>query len=911
MGGVPVFREDQGSSADIPTGAGGQYSDILTRDAKNSHVVAQPGGGFQVIQDELVKGTAGGGIEGNQRGSDARTASAATADQPILNPANYQSHFDFGSFGTGFLALTRGATNTQVEEEPPSEQSNEISADLDAQLAEIGLGTPSDVGGSGGIGGTGDKRSVGGAGGGGEAVAGGSGEGATGAVGDSTKQYAIACTAEFASTDEAVVKGALMGFIGIDLDPPLTDEQKAALTTLASYISSQNSIEPKPYLITMLQSWDPAVVAATLHTLLTNANTGLTGESLTIVKSYLEHGAANLAACNANSETPAPLDPTFKALNSSTSSEEVYTALLSQIDLTQYSGSEDAIKAQLLILAGRIATANSRGEGVPGIESVSTETIAATITELLGFEADTTIPSNLKIQLRLLAMGLGAKLAAINEQKWTQDSLSTNQGVVFTSLQKLSNIEYNPNLSPQEKMIGMDYLKVLSMALAFMATVRARTAELEGDAEKKLSQGKLDIAKEQVALSKTTYEKTFKEIDTEIAKIKEAKKTQEILRIVMPIVTALMAVISIIVTIVTFGAAAPIVTGIMVVLIAATAAAMVAIQVTDAMNKMCDALGYPDPSTIEDPAEKEKAAAIRAAITFGVQLAAMVVMIAATLGAGAAVLPAMLGMQSVQIFGQIGSIAAQTSAKMLTSMVITMTVSTLMTSGLLTIGITTFLKKVCNASDDVAKYLGLALTILLSILMAVGCFQAGGAIASRIAPTAASETVAAVGTAAAGAIDDVADDAATAVTSGSSTAATGAQATGSSLGAAAESASSGMVMQMLRNIAKRMAEMLKDPFFYTDLAEMGAQAMPQGVTIAGELRKIELTEIQKSLTEIISRSEGLIELLKQTIPAFDMNLQSLQDDQKSMIEFMTSLLNLFEKMVQSASQMTTRLHQAG
>ena len=136
MSGVPLYREDQAQSPDVPAGAAAQYSATLTNNADSLSVSIGPGATTVLVNiDVLVRDVGQSGVPGNQRGYDATVN--VSSEFPLLNPANYESGFDFGPFFTQLAA--KGYTFTQPQKE---EIESDVEKDIDAQLAKEGFTMP-------------------------------------------------------------------------------------------------------------------------------------------------------------------------------------------------------------------------------------------------------------------------------------------------------------------------------------------------------------------------------------------------------------------------------------------------------------------------------------------------------------------------------------------------------------------------------------------------------------------------------------------------------------------------------------------------------------------------------------------------------------------------------------------------
>ena len=120
------------------------------------------------------------------------------------------------------------------------------------------------------------------------------------------------------------------------------------------------------------------------------------------------------------------------------------------------------------------------------------------------------------------------------------------------------------------------------------------------------------------------------------------------------------------------------------------------------------------------------------------------------------------------------------------------------------------------------------------------------------------------------------------------------------------------VTQMLESLAKRVtADNAKMLFFFQQLMQLLETVGVQSFEIASSAQEIELTKARKHITMDLAHGKALLEELKSLMPGFDVTLDALQSDSQSMVEFVAGLMQLFKSFVDSASEITTALHQAG
>ncbi len=171
----------------------------------------------------------------------------------------------------------------------------------------------------------------------------------------------------------------------------------------------------------------------------------------------------------------------FDVLNFSTSSDEIYTALMSQV-----ATENKQIEEKLQTLSRELAARNQDSRN--GIESTDAATVEEFINGLLGFEDDPSISSMDKNALRSVIATLSQSLKNYNVEKWEQDCFSTDSNIIEKALIKLTNCEYDKTRTDEDRIATEDYLKVLSMAFSFLTQIRDKIAHSRLDNEANTAQ---------------------------------------------------------------------------------------------------------------------------------------------------------------------------------------------------------------------------------------------------------------------------------------------------------------------------------------------------------------------------------------------------------------------------------------
>jgi hypothetical protein len=334
---------------------------------------------------------------------------------------------------------------------------------------------------------------------------------------------------------------------------------------------------------------------------------------------------------------------------------------------------------------------------------------------------------------------LGREIAAINSQSLKNDLKSSDAGTIEKSLRKLSGFDKTQETPVVQKVL-VDYLKAMTMALAFMAQIRSLISRLESAFTSELSKAKLEGISSQVQASLEKYQKELETISKTYKDQVEGIEKAKLMKIFMPLIAVILAIVAVIVSAVSlFGAAftggASAVGGAFAVTaIAKLIAACVAFSVSVAAcvltiidsgcqwgkgksvaQLICDAAGISDPATV-------------AAISWTINIAVILITAVATCGIG---IPAALGNAGALISSALGKTIGETVRailqeviqnllkRQLLKMIISALIGTFFSSGLVTQGLVAMIKafqKVAGTqNEELANILGTILTIVVML----------------------------------------------------------------------------------------------------------------------------------------------------------------------------------------------------
>ncbi len=702
--------------------------------------------------------------------------------------------------------------------------------------------------------------------------------------------------------DPKEVLSALMSFTGIDKDPALDGnptERKALLdklTDLANAIAKQNaSGKPDPALL----SFDPKTIGTYLLSQVDLSSLPKTDQIL--FTNYVSQAAGSMGSLNAVSGQPLPKTALMQNMES-TDPAVVQTALQGMLSAQGLSDSDIAsLKDNLLALATTIATKNGSPDG-SGLDITDADTLKQVLTNLLGAS---TVAGN-DLLLKAIA-SIATAFAAENTNYYSILAKSGDATVVFDALRHLSNIDHNPNLTPQEKQMALDYLKLMATALAFMSQIRAKVSMLEAELRKQESSGKLATIKDQTQAAQHTFTTGIDKIQKDLQSMLDALAMKALMKILGPIIMVIIAIIMAIITIFSFGTAAPVAAAIMVAVIVVMTVLAIADQAGEIFKKMSESMGVKSKEGQEGIAAAIQAIimAIACVVTFG----AASVMFGALRGAQAAI-------QAVQkVLKELFGNMTKKLMQQFIMFFVGQAMNILMSSGLLTDGLTKMFKAM-GMNDHDAEIASMVTTMILMLAMMVAMVACAGNAAGAGANAAkdAAETGAGAGGAAAAQIEQEADAAAEAAKAAAKASAAGGG-VGSATQIAAEDASESVmvkVTQQLQRILARMEELAKNPETYLKVAQSIAMLMQIASGLANavnEFGQAKLSEAQATLTLANSQTQALLDFLKQVIPTFDMTQQDIDADSKDFMKTIEDFFNLFANMVSSASAITTQTAQ--
>jgi len=232
------------------------------------------------------------------------------------------------------------------------------------------------------------------------------------------------------------------------------------------------------------------------------------------------------------------------------------------------------------------------------------------------------------------------EISRINETALKQAIRGMDPDAIENALAVLAGIHSGPPMNENEQRIVMGYLKALTLALSFMAQIRAIVTQLETGYTQDLAEAKLCQLADEVTYAKENFIKGIEEIHVSYTDaIKQARKARRLKRwmpligIVLAIVSLVIIVASIVATVLSAGAASPLIagaiaiTGKLVALMVGLACTVVVLALTlaDAICTWATGKGMWDRMT--------ENAATNSAIAAGIQIIIMLIAAVVTFGA--------------------------------------------------------------------------------------------------------------------------------------------------------------------------------------------------------------------------------------------------------------------------------------
>lgn len=273
---------------------------------------------------------------------------------------------------------------------------------------------------------------------------------------------------------------------------------------------------------------------------------------------------------------------------------------------------------------------------------------------------------------------LTGRLSAMNEQELAAQLRSTDPDVTLDGLMHKSGLHYDQDASETDRRIIVDYLKVLSNALAFLAQMRASIVQLEGRLTQDTAGLRLGAVNEQLQIANKRYDIAIKKASTELSSLASKIKEAETLKILMPIIVTVIAVIILVVAIASLISAIPtggvgavigakVIFGLVGAMIGViTAAVAVAVAVTNMIMQFTVGKGMYD--AFFDAVAPNLSPLARSGIIMGIELGVAILITIITLGAGAAVLiggAARIAAQGARMGAEAARAAGETAVRMI------------------------------------------------------------------------------------------------------------------------------------------------------------------------------------------------------------------------------------------------------
>ncbi len=733
-------------------------------------------------------------------------------------------------------------------------------------------------------------------------------------------------TSGLSATEGKDVYSSLIGFTGFEKDPNLSaDQQKsfsALLNDLSTNIATQNaSGKPDPG----LQSFDAKTIGTTL---LNNVDiSSLSTDDQVLFKNYIGEASLELASLNAASGSNPPISPLMSSMQS-TNETDVLGGLTNML-VSQGMSSDDitSIQPQLKALAATIAQANDTPGG-SGLDICDATTLGQALAKMLGANND---PANAVLQTAIA--NLATSYAAENTTYYSMLAKSTDPAVVTDALVHLSNVMNDPNLTPAERQMAVDYLKAMALALAFMSKVRAQTSELEAQLRLAQNEGKRSTITDQTNAAKQTSESGLKNIQNNLEQQLHAIFMKELMAIIGPIVIVIMAIIAAIIAVFSFGtatAAACALLAIVIVLIVVAAVISIAEMETGFLEKAAKNCG------INDKAGQDAfAAAIQAIIS--------AILIVVTFGAGAAVVGAQAAAQGViaalrEGIKQLLSQIMQNLSKVIQE-IVSQVLNILMSSGILADGFEAMFRA-CGMSEADAKIAAMVMTIVVSLAAVYASAKAAASAVSSVAKQAERSAVTIAEDASAQAakaaeqdaakaaekqaelVIEQADDAAKAKKGDQDVNITAAPPVNGNTSTDVDSVVAATKKLLARKIAELQESLtlpnikskLKDPNTYLNLLQSIGAFTQVGATVGQAVGSVQQGLLERAQAELVlanSQTEALLANLKSVISTFDMTQKDLDASSKDSLKVYNDLMSLFANMVASASTIVQNTTQQG
>jgi hypothetical protein len=755
----------------------------------------------------------------------------------------------------------------------------------------------------------------------------------------STLQSGITAAASSISTNEYIsglsssnkddVYNAMLSFTDINNNKSLSDDQKTEFTALLKQLSeniasqTQNSGKPDP----ALTSFDSTTLTTYLSQHIDTSQ--LSDKDQQAFQGILGNAGSDIASLNSASGVPPALDAIMTGMQS-TNVQDVETSMQTMLlaqGITQ--AQINSIASDLTTLATNIAQKN--GSGGSGLDITDAASMQTALIALLG-----TTPTD---PVLIAAIGgLSSAYAAENTAYYTALAQSTNQSVVLDALVHLSNINNNPNLTPDEKAAAINYLKAMAAALAFMATIRATVARLDAELRQEETQGKLSTIKDQTASAKQAYTSGLLKLQNQLKQTMDALAMQALMKWLGPFIAVLLAIIAILVMCIpeVGEEIGPIIIGIMIAFIVCMTVLVIVDMETGCLKELGKKMGIPD-----GPGQD--------AISFAIQAIMLALMCVVTFGLASPAVAAMVAAEGAEIGAEVSAEVVSEAVEQVTEQLLTQVmkktinlaiqeaVSALFGSGLVTDSYKAIAKASGMSDDDQAKFSMILTMVTMVVAMAaaykccagLATEEATGAVKTMV-KTAVEEAEESATTAAATAgktvrfadeaevnletdVKNVGDDAADAADD-AKTANVNLDATPGSAG----DVDTTSFLNTMKRLSKKLAEMLKPDtspiaviMSLLKLVETGTSAGASIMQGISQLNQADMSRTQAAMEVANSHAEAMMQELGQLVQGFDMTQKDLDSTSSDFLKMYNNLMTLFANMVSSASKIVSNTTQIG
>ncbi len=777
-------------------------------------------------------------------------------------------------------------------------------------------------------------------------------------IGNVTEENSAILQSLNSSNPEEITQ-MLLNLTGIDIKKDLSPVDQKMIESqfgkLGSIIAEANEKGlPSPILNMTVSTLLTASFSVTLDI---NNNPSLTDDQKNLLGSLLHTTAQKISS--ANLQAIVTRDAPSEEFTNLTSTDSVTVqaqiqSLLKNADLSKLSESDKAQLTNLLSqLSQKMASKSFSEEMGLMLLSNDPEVIKKALTSLLG-DLGQASPILAQFINTVVIPILAGEIGKINQTELNQMLKSNNAGEIGKSLGILSGTVTDSTLVGTEKKIVVDYLKVLTEALAFMAQIRSIITRLEGKFTQDIAAAKMATTSEQVKNAMNLYLLKAEEIQKKYVENADKIRQAQVMKYLMPIISILLIAVALIVLAASLVAAIP--SGGVSAVAGITAFAQIIALIT-ALSVTAVTLVYTIADTIvswttnksilEHAFEDVEDATVRKGLVMGVNIAMVVVTTVLTLGIGVGTAIAISVSQgitaSIKASLQIALLTLRESLKQLFSGVLAAQMIGFILSAVLSSGyIQEVLIKAFKAAgmDDQSAMILTAVMMMLVMLMtllatsgkSIGeMFQSVKSLGQNIG-TGAKEIASQISQGIKKIIED------------------GIQATAlkmlekikesikelgenlkntfdlsylsrskSAIEGVASTTKAGVetildsALTAAEKIFKRMIELVKnDPLATANFLKFLTMGLQVGANVTQAVTAAQGAEIQKDLARLERETaslEAVVDFVRQVgIIGPKATLDALGESSKEMFEQWKDLCNMVARFIMDASQRTTELH---